>query len=775
MHKWGFAGTASAIVLGLMATGARAQPTVAPAGPAGGSADGEQLETITVTARRQSEALQTTPVAVTAFSAKLLDRINVQQVTTIANLTPNLQILPQSTGATAATVSIRGIGQQEPAVTAEAGVGIYLDGVYIARTAGSVFDLVDLARIEVLRGPQGTLFGRNTTGGAIQLVSRTPDDHFGMEEKAGIGSFNEWYSRTRIDTGLLGGLVKATFGYLHRQRDGYVNNRLAPGRKDPGALRSDTITAAIAADPSDALTLRYNFDHSRRSAVAEFFQLVAASPDTLAYFSRSPSYGGAVFTVDPRYRGKQVDYDGSFGAVARSWGHALTAEWRVAPTVTIKSISAYRHFDQDSVQSLSGNGRLRGLVYDATSPTGTSVQDVVPFNGFNHVKQHQVSQELQILGSSRQLSYVVGAFYFRESGSEALQQQLTLVDPGGLIGTNLPPFQGFRGSSTSKALFGQVSYRPDAFDNKLEVTGGLRQTWDRKKITLDSSIFGFPTATGTGTRHYSNLSWAGTINYRFTPDVMAYAKASSGYKSGGFSPRASVVAPFDPEKALAYEVGLKTELLDRRLRLNLAAFRTNYDDLQIQQFIAGSGGASSQIVNAGKVVFQGVEAEVATVPVRGLTLTGNLGYTHPNYKRFGYLDPATNQVIDVADEARMPHAAKLNWHLGAEYTTRAGTLGQLSLRADYSWRGRIYFFALDRLAPFNREISSPHMKDLSARLTLSDIALGSGRARFETSLWGANLTNVRNRGFGVDFGSLGFAGVTYLPPRSVGADFKLSY
>ncbi|WP_380872096.1 TonB-dependent receptor [Sphingomonas sp. DBB INV C78] len=772
MRIQAFEGTAMALLLGFAGSPAVHAQNVKATGV------DDQLETITVTARRQSEALQTTPVAVTAFSSRLLDHLNVQQVTAIAELTPNLQILPQSTGATAATISIRGISQQEPAVTAEAGVGIYLDGVYIARTAGSVFDLVDLARIEVLRGPQGTLFGRNTTGGAIQLISREPDDTIGAQVKAGYGSFDEWYARARFDTGLIDDSgLKASFAYLHRQRDGYVNNLLAPSSEDPGALNSDTLSVAVSAQASETFRIRYNFDYSKRFAVADFFQLVAATPDVLAYFGASPSYGGASFTVAPgrRETGEQVDYHGNFGAVSESWGNALTIDWQATSDVAVKSITAYREFSQNSTQTLSGNGRLLGLVVDASNPAGVSVQPVVPFNGFNRVKQHQVSQEFQLFGNSRQFSYVAGAFYFRENGSEALQQELTLVLPGGGLGVNLPPFQGFDGTSTSYALFGQVSYRPDALDNKLELTGGLRQTWDKKRITLDSSIFGAPTATGTGRRDFSNLSWTAAANYRFTGDVMAYAKASSGFKAGGFSPRASVIAPFEPEEAVAFEVGLKSELLDRRLRLNLAAFRTDYDNLQIQQFAAGSSGASSLIVNAGKVVFQGFEAEVAAVPVRGLTLSAALGYTDPNYKSFLYRDPATDQIIDVADEARMPQAAKCNWTMGAEYKWEVGDIGELTLRADYSWRGRIYFFALDRQAPFNREISSPEVRDLRARLTLSDVILGTGRTRLEASLWGANLTNAHNLGFGVDFGSLGFGGVTYLPPRSAGIDVKLTY
>ena len=171
-----------------------------------------------MTARRarQEESLQQTPVAVTALSGNLLDKLNVQDVSKLGQLAPNLVITQQTSSLNAAAIYIRGIGQNEPAANAEAGVGIYLDGVYIARTAGAIFDLVDVERIEVLRGPQGTLFGRNTTGGAVQLVSRKPGDEFGVEAKAGYGSYDDWYTRARIDTGQLGSsTIKATLAYLH--------------------------------------------------------------------------------------------------------------------------------------------------------------------------------------------------------------------------------------------------------------------------------------------------------------------------------------------------------------------------------------------------------------------------------------------------------------------------------------------------------------------------------------------------------------------------------
>ena len=266
--------------------------------PATAARDGSQLGEIVVTARRTQENLQSTPVAVTALSGELLNKLNVRDVVATAQFTPNLSIAAQPASITAASVFIRGIGNSSPSAVSEQGVGIYLDGVYIARSAGAIFDLVDLERVEVLRGPQGTLFGRNSVGGAVQLVSRKPSKTMGVEAKAGFGTFNDWYGRVRLDTGTLGDLpVQASISYMRRQRDGYFDNTLAPSSRDPGALKGEAVTAAVQGDFGN-LTANYTFDYNDREGVSSFFQTIAATDDVRAYFGASaPVYGGAPFQI----------------------------------------------------------------------------------------------------------------------------------------------------------------------------------------------------------------------------------------------------------------------------------------------------------------------------------------------------------------------------------------------------------------------------------------------------------------------------------------------
>ncbi|OCC22455.1 TonB-dependent receptor [Croceicoccus estronivorus] len=757
------------------------------------------LQDIVVTARRSSESLQSVPVAVTALSGEFLERQNVTDATSLPRLAPSLTIEQQPSSLSAASIFIRGIGNNEPSAVSEQGVGVYLDGVYLARAAGAVFDLLDLERVEVLRGPQGTLFGRNTIGGALQLVSKKPTDEFHATAKAGFARYNDWYVRSRIDTGYIGNSpIKASISAQHREANGYTNNTLTPSSKDPGSLNADTLAVALQADLSD-LTINYNFDYDHRRGTPAFFQMVATTPSYADYFGQSESLGGAPFVVDTvRRQDVQqagfVDRKGNYryDSITRVQGHSLTLSYEAMPELTIKSITGYRKFFQDTTLNLTGNGTLKGVVLDFDSPTLTSVQTVVPYTGNNAPqKQHQFSQEFQALGTAGDFSYLFGLYYFYEKASEYNRQALTAVLPvsalayagfepetadavaalnPGLenVGLNLFPVQAFGGTAKSKAVFGQVSWKPSALDEKLELTLGGRYTSDKKTIYLAGDV----NPVLRGKVKYDNFSWLASLSYKFSRDVMAYARVSTGYRSGGINPRASVINTFEPEKATSYEVGIKSELFDRRVRLNLAAYITDYDNLQIQQFAAGSAGATSLIVNAGKVQLKGFEAEAAIMPLPGLTIDGSVGHVDTNYKTFLFRDPNTNDIVDVADIAKPAYTARWTARIGGEFEQPLGD-ATARLRVDYSYRTSMYVNALDLTTPFNENIKSPPDNNLRARLSIEDIQLGG--STLEIGVWGDNLTNEKILVYGIDFGSLGFAGATFKKPRTYGVDAKISF
>lgn len=733
--------------------------------------DGGRLQDIVVTARRTSELLQNTPVSVTAVQGRTLDTLNIMDVQAVPQLVPNITLSKVTASPSTAAIFIRGIGNTESSLVSEQGVGIYLNGVYIARSATAIFDLIDLDRIEVMRGPQGTLFGRNSVGGAIQMVSKTPSQDMHAEVKAGYGTDNDWFGRVRLETGEFGPFRMAV-SYMHHQRDGYVNNLLTPKSRDPGSMNSDSVFVSLHGD-FGKLTADYSFDYDNRRGQGSLAQIVASTPDFYSYFSKSASLGGAPFLFGPGRRSEglqegDVDQNGKYRTDTRSTiqGHALTLALEVSPALTIKSITGYRRFHQDQVVNVSGNALLKGMVYDPVTKT-VSIQPVTPYNNTAEGHHRQFSQELQALGKIGDFSYVLGAYYFHEKAREALYQKLTFVMPGGDLGMNLSPVQAYGGTTRSTAAFGQISWKPAALDEKLEITGGMRYTSDRKTILLTGDV---PDLTGRKSFH--NVSWLASASYKFTPDVLGYVRVSTGYRAGGLSPRTNFLNPFKPEKATAYEVGLKTELFDHKLRFNLAAFLTQYRQLQINQFKADAGGATTLTVNAGNVNYSGFEAEFTVIPVKRLTVDGAIGYTNAHFKSFLYRDPKTNLLIDVADEARMQQAAKVNAHIGAQYVAPL-PFGQLLARVDFSYRSKVYFGSLDRAAQFNHAVASPADYNLRARLALTDVSVGT--AKLEFGVWGDNLTNDKNIEYGVDFGSLGFGLVTYKRPRSIGFDTKIGF
>jgi iron complex outermembrane receptor protein len=797
-HKVRFATRCAVIALAFSAISAQAQTS-----PVEDSAS-EGIQDIVVTARRQSESLQKTPISITALDSRAIERINIQAVDKLGQVAPNLVISQQSSSLSAASINIRGIGQTDPSLGLDTAVGIYLDGVYVARSAGSIFDLVDIERIEVLRGPQGTLFGRNTTGGAIQIVSKKPSDVFGATLRGGYGTRNNWFGRGRVDTGELGDSgISTAFSYYHRQRDGYFDNFLTPRSKDPGSLNVDAFTVALSGD-FGPLQVDYGFDYDDRTGAPGFFQTVALSPDAQTYYSRSPSLGGAPLQfvgADTRLNSGLQQPGGpgnTYTSHTRSQGHTLTLAYEASDAITIKSITGYRKLLLENVLGLSGQGDLKGLVLDFTSPTLTSVQSVTPYNGYNSPqKQKQFSEELQLLGKAGDFSYVLGAYYFREKVSEDNNQNLTLVlSPFALpflgfptavqdalvgqgidlIGFNLSPIARYSQVSKSYAAFGQVSWKPQSLDERFELTGGIRYTEDRKSIFLQNLSNGVSSVVGPprGSVKYTNTSFLGSASYQLSPDALVYAKLSTGYKSGGFNPRADRLNSFAPEKLVSYEAGAKLDLFNRRLRINGAAFLSKYDDLQVPQFAAGSGGASTLLVNAGKAEFKGVELEVTALPARGLTLSASMGYTDPKYKSFLFLNPNTNTVSDIASTARFPNVAKFNSNLAVDYVFEPMAIGTLSARVSYAYRSHVYFYPNDAVNPFQQQVDSPATNTVDARIALSDIALGSA-AKGELSLVGENLLNEDQVLYGIDFGSLGFGGKFYSEPRRVSVEFKISF
>jgi iron complex outermembrane recepter protein len=754
---------------------AEAQPTGQP--PAG-------AEEMFITARKRQENLQEAPLAVTGFSEQTLEDLGVSQTDDVTALAPNVYLTQTPGSAANIGVSIRGIGGAEPLLTRDTGVALYVDGAYIARTSGAVFDLVDLQRVEVLRGPQGTLYGRNATGGAVNFISRPPREEFGFEQTVGYGLYDAWQTRTTIDTGLMGESgLSATFTYLAKARDGYVNDRNASDRSDPGAYDTDAFRIALDWSALEDFTASYAFDYSDLEGQDAYFQLAEVNP-TLAGAFLPP-----LPKVDDDNRINTARMDFHDPSIHRINGHNLTFDWDLEVT-NLKSITTYREWD-----NFEEGTELDGNVVNASTTMGPGIVQL--FAATNDREQHQFSQELQLYGPvGERVDYVTGFYYFKEKFEELNPQQFVIPIGGGLV---LPcPSVGppcanttldYDGDAESWAVFTDWRWTPPVLEDRLKFSVGARFSDDEKSFSQRS-----PVASGND-EDWSHIDWQGTGSYQWTDAVMTYVRVATGYKSGGFNPRSGVATPFDEETVVTYELGTKTELFDDRVILNGAVFLSDYDDLQIDQFLAGSAGAASTTVNAGKAHIWGIELEAFAQITDYLSGYVNYGWLDMEYDEFKILDLAANGGAcagapplpntcfpDVSDEARFGY--RPDQTLAAGLAFESDPLGSAGIvfgsRVDAIYADDLWWHVIDNspngapITPFNEDIKENGYTLFNASISLSEIPVGN-EARLKFTLWGRNLLDEEYKRSGIDFGGLGFAGVVYGEPRTYGATMTFSY
>ncbi len=731
------------------------------------------IEEIVVTARKRAENLQDTPLAVSAIDSKSLESLGVIDTNDISALAPNSYFTQTSGGTSNLALSIRGVGSAEPALIRDSGVGIYLDGVYIARLTGAVFDLLDMERVEVLRGPQGTLYGRNATGGAVNFIPKKPSEDFGIKQSIGTGSYDRLASRTRIDTGELLPGLSAAISYAHNQRDGYVDNLLAPDKNDPGSINSDALRLNLRWEPAEMLTFDYSYDWSDTSGTAQAFQLFAVTP----LLASSLALAGVTPVISTE-RLDELSLERPHADHHRMDGHALTGELDL-DVVRLKSITAYRDWHSNGASDLDGNA-----FFNVTTSNAGVVPSATLFGSNSDRDQRQFSEELQLLGEiGEQIDYVAGAYYFRESFSENNVQPLLFASSAASPPAFITSLFAYRGVTRSWAVFANGTWALPILDERLSLDVGVRYSADEKEIDQTRAT------VRSGSDDWNHVDWQGTLSFAWTDDVSTYVRVASGYKSGGFNPRASatgsVLPSFDEETLISYEGGLKSQWFDHRLQLNTAVFYSDYDDLQTDVFRAGTTGAASDTINAGKAEILGVELELIAQPIEALTLNLNYGYLDPEYKEFILLDPnpSVNAPVDFADISEFGYRPDTTLSAGVEYVTEPlGAWGLvLSARLDVRYTDDIFWHQATfspsgwPINQFNDLIHEDGYTLLDARFTISEISLGGDRAKLRTSVFGKNITDEEYITSGIDFGRSGFAGANFGEPATWGVDFTFEY
>lgn len=769
-----------------------------------------RLDEIVVTAQKREQNIQDVPVAVTALSAEAIIANRIQSVNDLSAVTPNLTVRPGAGGGRAPQYSMRGIYTFGSALGTDKGVSLYIDGVYVQNVSGSIFDFADIDQIEVLRGPQGTLFGRNSTGGAVSITTRNPTGEFGIRQEFTYGNYSQVRSKTRIDFPRVGPL-SLSISYLHSERDGDTRN-LGAGTvwdhgpatgyahgllKSPQRLgdeKVDGIFVAAAFDFHPDFDLSYKFDYSDTDFTPPAVGVAyLATPAVAAFGGTPPSttpylfYSAARNPMTPiaTRRPDAVNNWYTTAGSTKTYGHNLTASWRVNDWATLKNILAYRRTDLYVNSQLDGLG---GLVVPTSGVPFLFVANNV--GGFDK----QWSDELQFNVSRHRFNLTAGIIHFQndqESGGTA--GEFNSLQGAAVVGQGTSTPGPFVVPANTGYVRPNVRVKSDAFyvqpeihlTDQIDFVAGYRITKDRKegKEVVPGSVQPYSPSLGRSSpiRYEDDRStYLVGFNYKPLDNVLTYVKYATGYISGG----QLATIEFPPETARSYEGGVKAELFGRRLRSNLALFHVDYGSIQQAALGSQTGIPSSvpfgqAIVPTADATAYGLEWENTLVPVDRVMLGASVGYTHFKY------DDAT-----VFSGYRITHGVpgfqeynRPEWtgNLFAQYDgPRVFAGGHLSARIDGQFKSE-YLMTSDTSPgsgltaqedpAFRKAATAPDQWLVNARLALSGMEVRG--ARVELALWGRNIFDNRNI---IQYSGLGFAGaVIYERARTYGLDLSVEF
>ena len=657
--------------------------------------DNSGLEIIEVTAQKRVQNLQDLPIAVSVFDSDSIRQKGITDVEDLSMFAPNVQISETPAGSTGATIAIRGSVTINPAITWEPTTGVYIDGVFVSKNVGGLFDVAAIDRVEILRGPQGTLYGKNTIGGAINIITRRPSGELGGEVRAGAGNYGSTDFYVSADSPLINDKLSFNVTANKRDREGFYDNLSvnSPITKFK-TLDSLSMRAAALYEYSDALEFYYVYDSSDKDLTPPLGQvnIPTLMPD------------------DSKRRQESAALDGLEFDRSKSTGHALTVTWEASENVQFKSITAQRKIDYEDTVDADG-------------------ADLVGFHTIRRVNHEQFTQELQLIGSLGKVNYIGGLFYMTEDSD---------ADNPFILGFGT--LNNFYGVETeSIAAFAHAEYN---ITEKLTFTGGVRWTTEEKTLYIErpddfSFAFFFPLERTTANDTWNNTTAMLSLNYELAGNIQTYGKISQGWKAGGFNgeaPNADLaLKPYDAEEVIAYEWGLKSRWLEQRLQANIAVFYNDVTDMQMSEFL----GAYSDIQNAGAAKISGLEVELLAVITQNLSANLNYGMLSTDYDEFITFDINTGAPNDVTDTAEFPYSPENKWSLGLNYQTNL-SIGQLTASIDYSFVDDHFPYHNQPSADLTR-IASYNV--LNARITLSEIA-GS---QFDLSLWGRNILDEEYR------------------------------
>ena len=800
------------------------------------------VKIITVTAQKREQNLQDVPVAVTAFTTETLEANRITTVQDLSGLAPGMIVRPSAGGIATPSFTMRGQNSFGVVAGSDKQISIYLDGVYISSPRGSIFDLPDVARIEVLRGPQGTLFGRNATGGAVSVTTRDPTGDAFAKISGSIGNRGHYRVRATVETPKFGPFT-AYFTFVRNYRHGDIRNANAGLQWDRtvinaqgfapstgifnkkvtspkwlGSQDSSSYFAAVKFEPADNFNIVYKFDYNRDNG----------TPEGTAFIGHDPTFGGgligglieALTTSQPSFQTPNAKRP---KVVANGWvtprdmkieGHSVTATWEATDAITVKNVFAHRKVFVHATSAIDGVGSLNMtpqavnayrlfLQFIGGLPAGTAafVANSAANQRFQVIgsaatsTSNQYSNELQVNLDIDRLQATVGALWFHsrdESGHAGNTTSLTVLPATGearirRLGFNV-------NKATSLAAYLQLEF---AITDQLTLIGGARITKDKK-----TESFTFGNAANAAPNLLANLSaiappaykktkpnWLVGVNFKPNDDILVYAKFSTSFVSGG----ASIGVPYAPETATSWEAGLKADLLDRKLRVNLALFHVKYKHFQSPQ---GTSQASSSalirllteplfgpviaaqlpsfvstfVIDQGDIKAQGLELEITAAPTDGLTLGGNLGFTKTKFTRVEPLVILSNGGNPLA----LAQRPKWTGSTFAQYDTQP-LFGEsyATFRIDGIYFGKM-------ITDQNQFRTAPEILILrsrkafwnwNARAALKDVEVGG--ANMEIALWAKNLFDNKQRNFELVQELISSA--NFMPARTYGIDVTFTF
>ena len=786
-------------------------PVQALAAPADGD-KGSGLQEIIVTAQKREQNVQDVPIAVTAITGASLADNRVVSVADLSGLAPGLTVNIAAGGSQLPAFSIRGVTSYGVVPGSDKEVSIYLDGVYISSPRGEIFNLPDAQSLEVLRGPQGTLFGRNATAGAISITTRDPNGKLGAEADFTIGNYDQRRERVTLSSPQIGPF-SAYVTFVHNYKRGDVRNTAAGTPWDRtvspspqgivttaapylGTVNSDSWFAALKFQPTANFKMVYKYDDDEENGSPEYAGVAAYDPNSLVAALVYDHPGAGI------YSGTQRPDFGSNGfsipSEERVSGHNLTATWNATDDITVKNVFAIRQTYMWTANSLDGFGGLTlngadSLVftsgYSATLEAGKQFGFYVT-EPESHSKQW--SDELQVNYHSKLVTLTGGLMWFK--GEDYTGAPFGLQDSiPGLLVTNgvmpLSPVGRYFNNARSLAAYGQAEIHVTP---KIDVVLGARITKDDKSgsivagtvPSLDPSTF----LTIPFTYEKTKPNWLVGVNYKPNDTTLLYAKFSTAFVSGG-----SVAGvAFAPETATSWEAGLKAEWLDRHLRTNIAIYTVTYDNLQTAQGGGSTGLFGSYLNNLGQTLYginnladdistfilpiggpthsKGIEFEGTAVFGHGLTAGGDLSYNHTTYSD-------VNPVLVAGNSGEFVPTIQPAWTGGlwGQFNSKPFVNDTyLTARIDAQWHDKYLLNAhpdMNNPAWATPLIYSPSAWIVNGRVAVENIQFGGVTA--EVALWGKNLTQNRNVNYALTLGPL--ISANYQPARTLGADLNIKF